>query len=154
MGGPSPVSARLGWITSVDAESGAGFTLDDGTVYRLDRKSAWFDFWTRLVAKSQEYGWPVYVLSDAEGEVALLLHASVHTVEGIQPDPDDTSRCRVRLAGTDAIHFLKTDEPGGDVLALRLREAAANGRAVVIAQDALAFEIVDVRFAPAVPPPA
>jgi hypothetical protein len=153
-GRPDPMPARLGWITSVDAESGAGFTLDDGTVCRLDRKSAWFDFWTRLVAKSQEYGWPVYVRSDAEGEVALLLHASVHTVEGIQPDPDDTSRFRVRLAGTDAIHFLKTDEPGGDALALRLQEAAASGVAVVIAQDALACEIVDVRFAPPVPSPA
>ena len=138
----------------MDPESGAGFTLDDGTVCRLDRESAWFDFWTGLVARSQEYGWPVYVRSDAEGDVALLLHASVHTVEGIQPDPDDASRIRVRLAGTDAIHFLRTDEPGGDVLALRLREAAARGLAVVIAQDALASEIVDVRFAPAVPPPA
>jgi len=151
---PDPMPARMGWITSVDAESGAGFTLDDGTVCRLDRTSAWFDFWTRLVAKSQEYGWPVYVLSDAEGAVALLLHASVHTVEGIQPDPDDTSRVRVRLAGTDAIHFLKIDEPGGDALALRLHEAAESGRPVVVAQDALASEIVDVRFAPAVPPSA
>lgn len=148
---PDPMPARMGWIASVAGEPGAAFTLDDGSVCRLDPGSGWFDFWTRLVAKSVEHGWPVYVRCDAEDRVVLLLHASVHTVEGLQGDPEKGDRLRVRLAGTDAIQVLETDGPSGPALALCLKEAAASGRRVVVAQDALASEIVDVRFAPELP---
>ena len=147
-------SARMGWVVSLDADAGDVFTLDDGTVCRLDRESGWCDFWARLLAKSWEYAWPVYVRSDAAGRVELLLHASVNTVECLLPDPGTPECVRVRLAGTDAVPVLRLDEPGRDVLARRLEEAAATGRPVVIAQDALASEIVDVRFAPDVPPRA
>jgi hypothetical protein len=148
---PEPMRVHLGWIASVDTEPAGDvrFTLDDGTVCIADHDAGWFDHWSRLIEVSREHGWPVYVGRErASDHVRLMLHANVHQVQAVHTDPQDAGRLRIRLSGSNAIHFLRTATPTGQAMAARLHEAAATAQAVVITEDPLGAEIIDVRAAP------
>lgn len=142
---------HVGTVASSSAEPDGTvrFALEDGSVCVLDPASTAFDFWSRLLAKSRDYGWAVYAGCDPRsGRVLVLLHASLHTVESVAPDTQAADRIRVLLSASHAVHFLKTTRPGHAAMRRRLQEAAATGRQVVVTEDPRESEIIDVRFAP------
>jgi hypothetical protein len=101
--------------------------------------------WSRLLAKSLEYGWPVYVGLEAESaRVRTLLHANRHAVEAVGEGPDGT---RAQFSGSHAVHFVSAARPGHERMSRRLHQAEASGRRVLVTQHPRNGDVIDVRWA-------
>ena len=137
-------------------EKGAGqgdaeLKLQDGTTCLISRGLPHFDVWARLVEKSKEFGWSLYVACDPPTrQVKVLLPTTAHDVESVQPEGD---HLKVRFRKSHAIHVLKSTRPRYEENKRALDTALSSGQQVLVVTDPREMEIVDVRLAPASPSP-
>lgn len=143
---------KVASFQQADPKADGELKLKDGTTCTVSRQLAWFDVWAKLLAKSQELGWPVYVGCDPTSrQVKVLLPATTDNVQSVAPDPKG-DRLRVQFRGSHAIHVLKNTRPRYEDLKKELEQAAADGHDVWVTSDPREMEIVDVRPAPAATP--
>ena len=145
---------KVAAFQQADPKADGQLKLKNGTACTVSRELTWFDVWAKLLAKSQERDWPVYVACDPSSrQVKVLLPATTDTVESVEPEPQG-DRLRVRFRGSHAIHVLKSSRPRYDDLKRELEQAKADGHAVWVTSDPREMEILDVRPAPAASGPA
>lgn len=146
---------HVGRLQSLEeGPDGSRFALDDGAVLVADPASPSYFFWSRLLAASRRYGWPVYARCDPErGALRVLLPAQVYTVALLRSDPEGGDD-RVGFHESHALHRLRGSRPDHAEMRARLEEARRSGRRVLVTESPRDPEILDVRFdgqAPAAP---
>jgi len=127
--------------------------LEDGTTCTIDRQNAGFEVWARLVQKSQQHRWHLYVACDRSSrQLTSMLPAAVHHVESVAADPSGGG-LRVRFRRSHAIHVLKTSRDNAAELRPVIEQAATSGEPVLVTISPRDMEIIDARPAPAEEPP-
>jgi hypothetical protein len=145
---------KVASFQQADPKADGQLKLKDGTVCTVSHELTWFDVWAKLLAKSQQLGWPVYVACDpASHQVKVLLPATTDNVQSVEPDPKG-DRLRVQFRQSHAIHVLKNSRARYEDLKKELEQAVADGHAVWVTSDPREMEIIDVRPAPPAPTPA
>jgi len=136
-------------VVALDDPGGAGeatLRLADGSALRVPRQSPLLAFlaeWTR-----KKKAKPLYVESDAGGEVRLVLPAALRQVQRVDTEPKG-DRLGVDIRMSPSRHFLKTTRANFAEQRQLLEHAAANKQPLLLTVQPESLEILDARQPPA-----